>query len=183
MNLTKTKVMYSRWVTAGEIVIDNNILENVEEYVYLGQLMNTRGDIRPEIFRRIKMGWQSFGKHSTVFKSKMPVALKKVIFDQCVLPVLTYGCETWTLNEFVKGKLRTAQRGMERSMLGYTRKDRKRADVIRTITKVHDIVETVKTLKWQWAGHIARRSDGRWTKAVLEWSPRELQRPRGRPPD
>ena len=145
--------------------------------------MNLTGDIKPEIFRRIKMDWRSFGRNSTIFKSNMPVALKRIAFDQCVLPVLTYGCETWTLTEFSKGKLRTAQRGTERAMLGYTKKDRKRANDIRAITKVHDIIETVKTLKWQWAGHTARRFDGRWTKAVLEWSPRELKRLRGRPPD
>ncbi|KAI8426656.1 hypothetical protein MSG28_005425 [Choristoneura fumiferana] len=27
-------------------------------------------------------------------------------------------------------------------------------------------------LKWQWAGHIGRRTDGRWGQKVLEWRPR-----------
>jgi hypothetical protein len=27
-------------------------------------------------------------------------------------------------------------------------------------------------LKWQWAGHIRRRTDNRWGKRVLEWRPR-----------
>jgi hypothetical protein len=27
-------------------------------------------------------------------------------------------------------------------------------------------------LKWQWAGSISRRTDNRWGKRVLEWSPR-----------
>ncbi|KAJ8889540.1 hypothetical protein PR048_009039 [Dryococelus australis] len=55
------------------------------------------------------------------------------------------------------------QRGMERAMLGFTRRDRQRDDYIRPVTKVRDILERVKTLNWQWAGHIARRSDDRWT--------------------
>ena len=24
-------------------------------------------------------------------------------------------------------------------------------------------------LKWSWAGHLASRGDGRWSKAVIEW--------------
>ncbi|KAJ8883132.1 hypothetical protein PR048_014972 [Dryococelus australis] len=68
-------------------------------------------------------------------------------------------------------------------MLGFTRRDRKRADYIRSVTKVRDILERAKTLKWQWAGHIARRSDNRWTTAVIYWIPRDLKKSRGRPPD
>ncbi|KAI8439116.1 hypothetical protein MSG28_012974 [Choristoneura fumiferana] len=36
--------------------------------------------------------------------------------------------------------------------------------------------------KWQWAGHIARRTDGRWGRKLLEWRPRIGKRSVGRPP-
>jgi hypothetical protein len=36
-------------------------------------------------------------------------------------------------------------------------------------------------LKWQWAGHISRRTDYRWGKRVLEWSPHHGKRSVGRP--
>ncbi|KAJ8897690.1 hypothetical protein PR048_003040 [Dryococelus australis] len=48
---------------------------------------------------------------------------------------------------------------------------------------VRDIVERVKTLKWQWAGHIARRCADGWKTAMMDWIPRDLKRTRGRPPD
>lgn len=44
-----------------------------------------------------------------------------------------------------------------------------------------NVIEIVMTLKWQWARHVTRITDGRWAKAVLEWSPREFLRQRGRP--
>ncbi|KAI8436342.1 hypothetical protein MSG28_004376 [Choristoneura fumiferana] len=44
------------------------------------------------------------------------------------------------------------------------------------------IVPSIAKLKWQWAGHIARRTDGRWGQKVLEWRPRTGRRAVGRPP-
>ncbi|CAH2104279.1 unnamed protein product [Euphydryas editha] len=48
-------------------------------------------------------------------------------------------------------------------------------------TKVADIDQWVCKLKWQWAGHIARRTDGRWNRKVLKWRPRTGKRSVGRP--
>ncbi|CAL1683895.1 unnamed protein product [Lasius platythorax] len=71
---------------------------------------------------------------------------------------------------------------MERSMLGITLRDRVSSQIIRQRTKIQD-VERVAILKWSWAGHLARTTDERWTKRVLEWRPREeAYRSRGRPP-
>ncbi|CAH0677679.1 unnamed protein product [Spodoptera exigua] len=75
-----------------------------------------------------------------------------------------------------------AQRAMERAMLGVSLKDRIRNEVIRQRTKVIDIAQRISKLKWQWAGHICRRTDDRWSKRVLEWRPRLGKRSVGRPP-
>jgi hypothetical protein len=34
------------------------------------------------------------------------------------------------------------------------------------------MADRISTLKWQWAGHISRRTDYRLGKRVLEWGPR-----------
>ena len=94
---------------------------------------------------------------------------------------MTYGSETWTLTKPLERKLRSAQRGMERLMLGVTIMDKKNCKWIREQTKVDDIIKTVKTLKWQWAGHICRRDDERWTKRVTDWEITNIKRPKGRP--
>jgi hypothetical protein len=183
MNLSKTKVMFNEFTNKTHITIEGTTLETVDEYIYLGQLINRSGSLLPEINRRIKLAWRAFGRNSIIFKSKMPLHLKSKTFDQCILPVLTYGCETWTLNATITNKLATTQRSMERSMLGITKRDRKRNTWIRNKTKVTDIIQRVKSLKWQWAGHIARRTDNRWTTRTIEWYPRGIKRPRKRPKD
>ncbi|CAH2243696.1 jg8756 [Pararge aegeria aegeria] len=79
-------------------------------------------------------------------------------------------------------RLRVTQRAMERAMLGVSLRDRIRNVEIRRRTKVTDIAQRVAKLKWQWAGHIVRRKDGRWGPKVLEWQPRTGKRSVGRPP-
>lgn len=71
---------------------------------------------------------------------------------------------------------------MERAMLGITKKDRIPNTIIRQRTKVIDIIQLITQAKWRWAGHIARMTDNRWTKRLIEWRPREDKRSRGRPP-
>jgi hypothetical protein len=64
-------------------------------------------------------------------------------------------------------RLNVTQRAMERAMLEVSLSDRIRNDEIRKRTKVTDIARRIADLKWQWAGHIGRRTDGRWGGKVL----------------
>src|SRR5215469_3771925 len=139
------------------------------------------GDIEDEIKRRIQLGWAAFGKHREIFKGDIPLCLKRKMFDECILPVITYGAETWALTEILEEKLRVAQRRMERAMLGITIKDRRRNEWIRSQTKVKDVVQYIKCSKWQWAGHIARDAALKWSVTITEWTPLDDKRGRGRP--
>ncbi|CAH2267506.1 jg22594 [Pararge aegeria aegeria] len=95
---------------------------------------------------------------------------------------MTYGTETWSLTMGLIRRLRVTQRAVERAMLGVSLRDQFRNEEIRRRTRVTDIAQRVAMLKWQWAGHIARRTDGRWSLKVLEWRPRTGKRSVGRPP-
>ena len=102
------------------------------------------------------------------------------MFDQCVLTTIVYGAETWITTLEMEQKLITTQRAMERKMLHLSLKDKVRHTEIRKKTKVQDIIETVKSSKWKWAGHLTRTTDNRWTKRLTEWQPRIGKRKRGR---
>ncbi|CAH2244793.1 jg5144 [Pararge aegeria aegeria] len=79
-------------------------------------------------------------------------------------------------------RLRGTQRAMERAMLGVSLRDQIRNEEIRRRTKLTEIAQRIAKLKWQWAGHIARRTDGRWGLKVLEWRLRTGKRGVDRPP-
>src|SRR5580700_8915390 len=94
---------------------------------------------------------------------------------------MTYGSQTWAITKRMQERLRTTQRSMERVMVGTTRRDRKTNMWLRQQSGVQDIVCRIKQLKWQWAGHIARQIDNRWTKIVTEWIPLQGKRKQSRP--
>ena len=104
------------------------------------------------------------------------------LFSSMVMPAMLYGSETWSLTKAEENSLSVTQRAMERRMLGISIRDRIPNEVLRERSGLHDIVVESRRRKMQWAGHVARMHDGRWTEVVSEWYPRELKRPLGRPP-
>ena len=182
INFGKTQFM-TNLVPSENLKVDDKEITLVHKYKYLGhEIQIARDNQTTELQRRITLAWAAYGALSDIFKSSIPNHLKKKTFDQCILPVMTYGAETLSLTQATATKLRVAQRRMERSMLGLTLRDRVRNEEIRRRTGVTDVIERIAWLKWNWAGHVARMTDGRWTRKVIEWRPRADKRNRGRPP-
>ena len=56
MNKSKTKILLNSKATVETIRIDDKELKQVEEYIYLGQLITPGKGNEPEIIRRIMIG-------------------------------------------------------------------------------------------------------------------------------
>jgi hypothetical protein len=181
MNMKKTKVMYNEYVNRKPVQIGTEEVEGVTEYVYLGQLVKMENDKTDEIRRRIAAGWGAFAKYRDILKSKMPMCLKRKVYNQCIQPAMIYGCQTWAVTKRMQDRLKTTQRSMERAMIGVTKRDHRTNEWVRQQTGVQDIIVRIKQLKWQWAGHVARITDNRWTRAVTEWLPLDQKRKKARP--
>jgi hypothetical protein len=155
MNTEKTKVMTNRQRVP--IKVDQGIIEYVGEYVYLGQIISASDIMDKEVDRRIANAWKRYWGLKEVMKNKnLSMAPKRKLFDTCILPVLTYGCQTWALTKKQLSKLTVCQHSMERSMMGVKRKDKKRLDDIRKQTRIEDITVKIRKLKWKWTGHMMR---------------------------
>ena len=72
------------------------------------------------------------------------------------------------------------QRAHERIMLNITWRDLT-AQWIREKTKVRIILETLTKRKWNWAGHVARRTDNRLKSRIAFCTPYGHTRNRGLP--
>ncbi|CAG9111017.1 unnamed protein product [Plutella xylostella] len=97
--------LYNAHIKPEPVAVGEATIEVVQEYVYLGQTIRLgRSNFDKEAARRIQLGWAAFGKLRHIFSSAIPQSLKTKVFNQCVpkcvLPVMTYGAETWTLTIF-----------------------------------------------------------------------------------
>ncbi|KAJ2946424.1 hypothetical protein O0L34_g12464 [Tuta absoluta] len=180
INFEKTKIMTNHTKTL--IKVEEDSIEYVDEYIYLGKLVSFDDTDKKEIDRRITTAWNRYWSLKHIFKSKITARVKGRLMDTCILPTLTYACQTWSLTEKNANKISVCQRAMERSLLRLKLKDKKRNETIRQKTKVKDAIVHVRRLKWKWAGHLTRYKDGRWTKKVTEWTgPVQGKRRPGRP--
>ena len=150
-------------------------------YVYVCLLTtHLRDTTKEEIYAMIRAAWSCFTPKKTQ-KNNNNNKTQKHVMDQCVLPTMTYGCQTWSLNKQLTNKQRTAQRAVEGKTLSLKLQDKIPCSEIRKRAKIIDIIEYTLKQKWRWAGHIARMKDNRWTKRCTEWQPRRGKRSRGRP--
>lgn len=179
INMNKT-VMMTNIAGPHQIQIDGEYIKTKSEFTYLGHNISFGHNCTAkEVRRRIQLTWAAFGKLRDIFKADYPQHLKTQLYDQCVLPTLTYGSETWPLTKDILNDIAVAQRNMERSMLGLRLQDKIRNNEIRGRTKVADAVTRILRLKHSWAGHIMRADN--LTTCTTNWTPREDKRRRGRP--
>ncbi|XP_026314709.1 uncharacterized protein LOC113226338 [Hyposmocoma kahamanoa] len=148
----------------------NERLKRVYQNVCLGHLLSFGKEHQPkEISKRIQLGWAAFSKLGDILKSgTVPLCLKTRLFNQSVLPTMTYGDDTWTFTQETVYRLIVAQRAMERAMLGISLVDRVLNVKIRRWTKVQDAGARIMELKRGWAGQLARQGDDRWSKTSTD---------------
>ncbi|KAJ4446813.1 hypothetical protein ANN_13511 [Periplaneta americana] len=104
--------------------------------------------------------------------------LKVRIYKTVILPVLLYGCETWTLTLREEHRLRVFENKVLRKIFGA-----KRDEVTGEWRKLHntelhalysspDIIRNIKSRRLRWAGHEARMGESRNPYTVLVGRPR-----------
>jgi hypothetical protein len=186
VNKTKTKSMRNHLANTTPVLLNNTPLEDTTEYVYLGRLLTTSNELLPEIHRRRKAAWAAFNNIKCTTDHLTCSKTRATIFDTHVLPALCYGSEQWTTTKALENRVRVSHAALERRLIGITLTEQREKGIhgtdIRQISRVSDPLKHVLKSKLRWAGHVARRTDNRWTTATMEWYPRDWKRPVGRPP-
>ena len=97
---TKYMVM-SRDQNAGRIHsvrIENSNFERVEEFKYLETTLTHQNSIAEEIKSRLRSGNACYhSAQNLLFSRLLSKNLKIKIYRNIILPVVLYGCETWSL--------------------------------------------------------------------------------------
>ena len=96
LNIQKTKIMASGSITLWEI--DGQTVETVSDFIFFGSKITAIGDCSHEIKRCLLLGRKVMTNLDSIFKSRDITLLTKVrLVKAMVFPVVTYGCEIWTV--------------------------------------------------------------------------------------
>ena len=97
-NIQKTKIMASSPITSWQI--DEETVETMADFVYLGSKISADGDCSHEIKRCLLLGRKAMNNLDSILKSRdIPLPTKVRLVKAMVFPVVTYGCESWTIKK------------------------------------------------------------------------------------
>ena len=99
LNIQKTKIMASSPITSWEI--DGEIVETVSDFIFGGsKIITADGDCSHEIKRHLLIGRKVMTNLDSIFKSRDIILPTKVhLVKAMVFPLVTYGCESWTVKK------------------------------------------------------------------------------------
>ena len=98
LNIQKTKIMSSGPITSWEI--DGETIEIVSDFIFGGSKITADGDCSHEIKRRLLLGRKVMTNLDSIFKSRdITLSTKVLLVKATVFPVVTYGCESWTIKK------------------------------------------------------------------------------------
>ena len=182
MNVRKTKTMViskNENVTAN-ILVENETLEQLDTFKYLGQLITSDAKNEKEIRARIAMAKGRFEKMYKLFESKQISTKLKLRMINCyVYSILLYGCETWTLTKTLCDKLEACEMFLLRRMGKISWKQKvSNAQVLEKFSTKRQLLDIIKRRKMCFFGHIKRHDS--IIKDILEGKV-EGKRGRGRP--
>ena len=96
LNIQKTKMMASGPITSWEI--DEETVERVADFIFLGSKITADGDCSHEIKRRLLLGSKVMMNLDGIFKSRdITLPTKVCLVKAMVFPVVMYGCEIWSV--------------------------------------------------------------------------------------
>ena len=92
------QIMASGPITSRQI--DGETLERASDFIFGGSKITADGDCSHEIKRRLLLGRKVMTNLDSIFKSRdITLSTKAHLVKAILLPVVTYGCESWTIKK------------------------------------------------------------------------------------
>ena len=98
LNIQKAKIMASGPITSWQI--DGETMEAVTDFIFLGSKITADGECSHEIKRCLLLGRKVMTNLDSILKSSgITFATKVHLVKAMVLPVVMFGCESWTIKK------------------------------------------------------------------------------------
>ena len=159
LNVQKTKIM-----TSGPIIswqIDGETMETVTDFIFLGSKITADGDCSHETKRRLLLERKAMTNLDSVLKSRdITLPTKVHLVKAMVFPVVTYGCESWTIKKAEHQRIDAFELWCWRRLLRvpWTAR-RSNQSILKEISPGCSLVGLMLKLKIQSFGHLMQRAD------------------------
>ena len=98
LSIQKTKIMASSPITSWQI--DRETVATVTDFIFLGSKITADGDCSHEVKRHLLLGRKVMTNLDSILKSRdITLPTKVHLVKAMVLPVVMYGCESWTVKK------------------------------------------------------------------------------------
>ena len=98
LKIQKTKIMAFSPITSWQI--DEETVETVTDFIFLGSKITADGDCSHEIKRHLLLGRKAMTNLNSILKSRdITLPAKVCLVKAMVFRVVIYGCESWTVKK------------------------------------------------------------------------------------
>ena len=159
LNIQKMKIMASGPITSWQI--DGQEVETVSDFIFWGSKITVDGDCSHEIKRCLLLGRKVMTNLDSIFKSRDTTLPTKVrLVKSMVLPVVMYGCESWTIKKDERRRIDAFELWCwGRLLRGPWTARRSNQTTLKEVSPEYSLEGLMLKLKLQYFGHLMRRTD------------------------
>jgi hypothetical protein len=165
-SINKSKVMAfkGKYLVRSKIMINNNIIEQVKNFNYLGCDIqyNYDADLQNKLHKFQYMCGTI--KQTLINKTRKDTQLK---FYKVMAVSVLYGCKNWALNREDRRKTETAEIKFLRRVAGYTFRDEVINTIIREELQIFNIGERIQSRKIEWHEHLSQMEQHRIAQVMF----------------
>ncbi|KAK7109158.1 hypothetical protein V1264_013249 [Littorina saxatilis] len=163
------------------ITLDGEALQEVDNFTYLGSIVDKQGGTDVDVRVRIGKARAAFLQLKNVWGSAdLSINTKLRIFNTTVKSVLLYGAETWRTTVAITRKIQTFINSCLRRILQIRWPDTISNKDLWQRTKQLSVEQDILQRRFRWIGHTLRKTTNSITRQALTWNPLGKRR-RGRP--
>ena len=136
-------------------------METLKEFILGGSKITSDGDWSHEIKRCLLLGRKFMTNLDSILKSRDITLLIKVhLVKAMVFPVVTYGCESWTMNKVERRRIDAFELWCWRRLLRvpWTAR-RSNQSILKKISPEYSLEGLMLKPKLQYFGHLMQRAD------------------------
>ena len=162
---------------------DDYVLENVDQFTYLGSTICSNLSLDSEIDKRIGKAATTLARlTSRVWENpKLTTHTKMAVYNACIISTLLYGSESWTTYARQEKRLNSFHMRCLRRILGISWQDKIPNTEVLDKAGLPSMFTLLRQRRLRWLGHVRRMEDGRIPKDILYGQLAAGKRRTGRP--